>query len=248
MKEMRRDPGKVFDVESTQKDQVYLGLDRTDSKGAQLVARTHGMILVAKNSKTNDPIKAFYHASCGGETQLPEQVWGSHFAGFTKRATCPYCTSAPSFHWDYQISFHDIETHLWRNLLVDAKARANWPVALWHDPRRWILMGMTTDHSALKDAHANQFIFDFADRSNLNVHAHASVNAYVARNWFDPTKLKSTLFTMQTVGRSIVFHGKGSGHGVGMCQWGAKRMGELGFTREEILTQYYPGVKLARLW
>jgi SpoIID/LytB domain protein len=248
MKEMRRDRGKVFDVESTQKDQVYLGLDRADSKGAQLVARTHGMILVAKNSKNLDPIKAFYHASCGGETSLPEQVWGSHFAGFTKRAMCPYCANAPSFHWDYQLSFHEIEQHLWRGLQADPNHRQNWPVAMLRDPNRWILMGVAVNQSTLKDGRVNDFIFDFADHKDDTAHVKVKMNTYAARNWLDPTKLKSTLFTIETVGRSIIFHGRGSGHGVGMCQWGAKRMGEVGFTTEQILTHYYPGVKLARLW
>jgi hypothetical protein len=52
MKEMRKDRGRVFDVESNQKDQVYLGLDRADLKGSQIVARTRGMILTPKGNLT----------------------------------------------------------------------------------------------------------------------------------------------------------------------------------------------------
>jgi stage II sporulation protein D len=46
----------------------------------------------------------------------------------------------------------------------------------------------------------------------------------------------------------FVIEGKGYGHGVGMSQWGAKRMGELGYTHDEILKHYYSGVELTTLY
>jgi len=267
MKEMRRDAGKVFDVESNEKDQVYLGLDAADSRGSQLVAKTRGVIMVAKGSKNFDPIKAFYHASCGGSTVLPEQVWGSHFAGFTHSAVCPYCKNAPSFSWNYQVSFHEVENKIERALEKDLPGRKAWPSSYTRDPSRWILMGVNVSyaidapgsiqpssgfiasaHADTMNARAQDLVFDFLDREYLKAHLKVKMNANQARNWLDPTKLKSTLFSIHSVGRSLVFMGRGSGHGVGMCQWGAKHMGEKGFTAEQILTHYYPGVKLARLW
>ncbi len=40
----------------------------------------------------------------------------------------------------------------------------------------------------------------------------------------------------------IVIEGKGFGHGVGMSQFGAKKMAELGYNYEEILKYYYTGI------
>lgn len=40
----------------------------------------------------------------------------------------------------------------------------------------------------------------------------------------------------------IVIEGKGYGHGVGMSQYGAKKMAELGYGFEEILKYYYTGI------
>jgi stage II sporulation protein D len=37
------------------------------------------------------------------------------------------------------------------------------------------------------------------------------------------------------------FAGRGYGHGVGMCQWGAKSMAERGYLARQILEFYYPG-------
>jgi stage II sporulation protein D len=39
----------------------------------------------------------------------------------------------------------------------------------------------------------------------------------------------------------VILDGKGSGHGVGMCQWGAEGMARRGFTYKQILYHYYPG-------
>lgn len=44
--------------------------------------------------------------------------------------------------------------------------------------------------------------------------------------------------------QQFVIEGKGFGHGVGMSQWGARNMAELGYSYEEILKHYYSGVEL----
>ena len=225
MKEMRKDRGRVFDVESTQKDQVYLGLDRADSKGSQIVAKTKGMILTPKNGKNLDPIKAFYHASCGGETLLPEQVWGAKFAGFTKRVHCPFSTGAPTYSWDYRMTFKDVETRIARGLSVDLTGRKAWPEIYIQNPKRWFLVGVasqnksmeepmlkskhalmiSTAHADSDDVRASDITFEFVERTNIKHKLTVKMNAYTARNWLDPAKLKSTWFSLNTVGRSVVF-------------------------------------------
>ncbi len=59
-------------------------------------------------------------------------------------------------------------------------------------------------------------------------------------------KLKSTFFTIREVGENVVFSGKGFGHGVGLCQEGAMRMAELGYSYTKILNYYYSNVHLIR--
>ncbi len=267
MKEMRKDKGRVYDVESTQKDQVYLGMDRADSKATQLVAKTRGMIMMPKGNRNLEPIKAFYHASCGGRTVVPEQVWGARFAGFKKGVPCPYCNPSPSFNWDYRLSFHDIEKRIWNGIQKDSNGRKVWPEQYTSDPNRWYLMDVkpkygdrapkqkSSNLALVRDAEAagepariTDIVFEFVNRENFDQRLKVTMDAYVARNWFDPAKLKSTWFSMTSLGRSILFRGKGSGHGVGMCQWGAKKMGEIGFTRDQILSHYYPDTKIARIW
>lgn len=60
--------------------------------------------------------------------------------------------------------------------------------------------------------------------------------------------LYSEHFTAKTQGKKVVISGRGFGHGVGMCQWGAKGMADAGKSYREILEHYYQGARLARIY
>lgn len=59
-------------------------------------------------------------------------------------------------------------------------------------------------------------------------------------------KLNKYGYSIEKSGNDFVFYGRGWGHGVGMCQWGAMAMAEKGWTAEKILTHYYPGTVIKR--
>ncbi len=56
--------------------------------------------------------------------------------------------------------------------------------------------------------------------------------------------LRSSLFDARLEGERVRFLGSGSGHGVGMCQWGASELARRGRTYRQILAHYYPGTSL----
>jgi len=70
--------------------------------------------------------------------------------------------------------------------------------------------------------------------------------AYAFRSAVGASKLLSTNFTAKRRGRSFVFEGRGHGHGVGLCQWGAQGMAQSGKNWQEILKYYYPGASLRK--
>ena len=50
-------------------------------------------------------------------------------------------------------------------------------------------------------------------------------------------------------GDDVVFYdGRGWGHGVGMCQYGADGMGQAGYNWRQILAHYYPGSHITRAY
>jgi stage II sporulation protein D len=57
-------------------------------------------------------------------------------------------------------------------------------------------------------------------------------------------QLKSTFFSIETTGDTLVFNGRGFGHGIGMCQEGAMRMTKMGYSYQEVLSFYYRNVHL----
>lgn len=270
--ESRKTPSKLFDVESTVKDQMYLGLDKVDSLAVRAVTRTKGMILSATNSKV--PVKAFYHSTCGGNTLLPQDVWaGTRVSGFQKRARCGYCSRSPVSNWTFQSKLSDLQVKLEPGLLGDASLKQKVQnnslfASFYQSPKSWQLRGISTEpNQKMKkefriipqamaesgaahtiNGRAKRFYLNYINKMNPGLSLEIPVDAYQARNWIDPTRLKSTWVELKVSGEWVKFEGKGSGHGVGLCQYGAKAMGERGFSREQILSQYYPGLKLTKIW
>jgi len=55
-------------------------------------------------------------------------------------------------------------------------------------------------------------------------------------------KLRSAFFSVQKEGDSVILRGRGYGHGVGLCQEGARAMAARGFKFDEIINFYYSGI------
>ena len=61
------------------------------------------------------------------------------------------------------------------------------------------------------------------------------------RKILSESHLKSSAFDVEMTGGRIILHGKGWGHGVGLCQIGAAVMASQSYAYQEILEHYYPG-------
>jgi stage II sporulation protein D len=46
----------------------------------------------------------------------------------------------------------------------------------------------------------------------------------------------------------VIFRGAGWGHGVGLCQIGAAVMADRGFSAEQILSHYFRGIEVKRIY
>lgn len=90
---------------------------------------------------------------------------------------------------------------------------------------------------------------DTASSSLLNFSQKSRLNDYKAGGFSIPLrqirtdlKLRSTFFSLSVTGDSVVFNGRGYGHGVGLCQEGAMMMALKGFDYKQIINFYYTGV------
>ena len=62
-----------------------------------------------------------------------------------------------------------------------------------------------------------------------------------------PNLIRSTNFEIEVKNSFVTFYGKGWGHGIWMCQWGAYNMARKGWYVEEILEHYYPEAEIMRV-
>jgi stage II sporulation protein D len=74
-----------------------------------------------------------------------------------------------------------------------------------------------------------------------------TVPAETLRASLGNTEIPSVFFELELSEGEAVFSGRGRGHGVGLCQWGAKEMAEKGQDFRSILSHYYPGAVLERM-
>lgn len=68
------------------------------------------------------------------------------------------------------------------------------------------------------------------------------------RRTLSPSHLYSSAFTVEKTADGFVLHGAGWGHGVGLCQIGAAVMGAKGYDYRKILTHYYPGADIDKIY
>ena len=207
----------LYHLESSVMDQVYDGVDIEDSRASRAVQETAGEVL----TYSGGVIQAFYHSNCGGHTESAHNVWGADLP-YLQGVDCRYCLNAPSARWETVLPLIKIE------LLLKA---AGYRVPELSGLRT----GGTNRSGRLQDLTLS------TARGDLLVPA---VNFRKAIGY---SVIKSTNFTVRMRGDDIVFTGLGNGHGVGLCQWGAKQRAGDGFNYREILSYYYPGVRIEKL-
>jgi stage II sporulation protein D len=87
-------------------------------------------------------------------------------------------------------------------------------------------------------------VFNFMQKSRLADYKTGTFTIPL-RTMRSDLDLRSTFFSLNAKGDSIVFSGRGYGHGVGLCQEGAMAMATKGFKYPEIIRFYYTGVIIA---
>ncbi len=137
----------------------------------------------------------------------------------------PYCAIGPGFNWKTRISL--------RTLSVIARTQK------WIRPDESIRKIAIADRGISKRAATLHF---FTASRQVKVPATNFYQGVGRRAGWNA--VRSTLFELNSGKDYIILEGKGSGHGVGMCQWGAEGMARLGFTYRDILMHYYPGTEI----
>jgi len=172
-----------------------------------------------------EPAATYYHANCGGTTEDGRYVLGNdeQRAPYLKEHSDTYCVRNGSNQWRSEVSKEDLQRAL-------AAEGVNVP-------------GRVRSVTVAQRTASGRVEFVSVTGSQLVTVPGLTFRAAIGRNigW---ERLKSNWYDAHVEGDEIVFAGRGSGHGVGLCQVGAEVMGEEGRSYHEILSFYYPGTRI----
>lgn len=207
-----------YDLETDTRSQVYRGLDRETPLARRIVAETAGVILTYRWKI----FCTYFHSTCGGETIGAHVVFGGEEIEPLSGVRCGYCQSSRYFRWSHRIPLADLPPILAR---LGATVGAVRDVAVEPGPAgRAATVRFETDRGAV------------------------SVPAARFRMEAGASDIRSTAFDVLVVDGAAEIRGRGWGHGVGLCQVGAKGMAEAGYDALQILQHYYPGSEMVRLY
>lgn len=229
-----------WDLMATVADQVYRGVAAEDPEGLGAVAATRGMLVVW----AGQPIDAFFHSTCAGQTATPDEVFASAARPYlqsirdVREDGTPWCAASPRYRW-----------------------REEWPAG-----RLLVILQETlrSQGADLSRATRLRALTVTARTPSGRVHTVRAdlggtvvpVSGPAIRQALRTTAgqpLRSAAFELSGArGDSglvtVVAEGRGAGHGVGLCQWGAIGRARAGWDHRRILAAYFPGTEIQRRW
>lgn len=168
----------------------------------------------------------YYHQDCGGTIAGASEAWPHVSEPYLVSHPDPYCMTKGGLKWESSLTHDQINQAL--------AASGLQPPGHWQE----IEVG---ERSASGRAH----LLNLSGGSPAAYPLSASTFRYAVDRAFGWNKIRSNWFEIHSVGGKFAFSGRGSGHGVGLCQAGAEGMAREGKNYHEILAFYYPGTEFA---
>ncbi len=206
-----------YDVAATTADQVYRGRQGLDGRVQAAVETTRGLVLVYERT----PILAAFSSTAAGPTEDALVVWSKDLP-YLKGVDCPFDANSPYYQWRAEFALQDLEDAL---------------------RRQGMAVGTIATVTPLSYSRAGRV----AKLRILHSRGELILRGEDLRRAVGYTVVPSTQFEIESIGRTVVLAGRGAGHAVGLCQWGAKEMADSGYGFDVILRYYYPGAELSPL-
>lgn len=214
----RLNAGKPYHILASTAHQQYAGRVAAASPVWGAVLETTGQVLRWEG----ELFPAFYHTESGGYTEDPRTVFAARNMPALKPVVCQFSAGSPHFSWSLDLGLAEL-SELMRRQGTDVGEVQRVEVS----ERTPSLRAVTVTIQGSRGV--------------------ARMRGNELRRIVGYDTLKSTLFAVAVDDTTAHFAGRGYGHGVGLCQWGAKGMAEQGRTARQILDFYYPGTTLGFL-
>jgi len=212
-----KNSGQLYHLKANILSQVYTGKIGENSNFNKGIKETENEVLIYKGKL----IAAYFHSVCGGHTENAEKVWGKKLP-YLRGVPCSYCRGAPYYKWEVSFTEEELIKKLSKAGYKFTHISAILPEKI-SSSGRWVLVKIIGKPTSIV-IKGNRF-----------------------RLILGAEKLRSTKFRIRRYRRKWVISGRGWGHGVGLCQWGAKKMAELGYKYYQILRYYFRGTKIVKI-
>ena len=204
-------------------DSTHCQLLRWGAEG-QLEAAAHAATLATAGETLwfhGQRAVAYFSKDCGGRTASPEEIWpNARPVPYLPSRADPYCVRDGGREWASEITRADLTAAL----AAHGLARPGWRrLTVERRGESGRAVTMRVDGTEIP---AEEFRLAVGESLGWN-------------------RIPSTWFEVSQVGDRFEFHGRGWGHGVGLCQKGAAVMAAEGRSAEQILEQYFPGAEAA---
>lgn len=241
LRAMRGAGSRAYDLVDTTNDQVYNGTPAGNARCRQAVDETRG--IVAMNG--GDFTATYYTASNGGQIESVRNIWGSSAYDYIRVKDDPFDYQNPYAQVrSFRVAASGAQPSAALNSLLVSKARSVFGASevtitavtavTPHTPRyaapSRLYTKLNFDVTALCDGVSRRGTLTFDIFGDLEKPLGMSINS--DRNELWSVVKTDTGFTVQA---------RRFGHGTGMSQRGAMRMGELGYTYDQILDFYFEG-------
>jgi stage II sporulation protein D len=247
--------GQRFDLLATVTDQVYGGVQAETPIGNEAVSATSGEVISYGGKVVNAP----YFATCGGSTAEPSEVWREAPLPYLTRVSdrIPgtdryYCDGSSHFRWSRSFTGSElsavVNTYMRQYATPTMSLAGNAPVGIPGTGSLGSVRGVRVEALTPSGRVASLVV----TTSKGTYHLRGNDIRFVLRLPHGAI-LNSTYFLIEDervrdgVVTSLELRGRGNGHGVGMCQWGAIGRARAGQDYRTILNTYYPGTVLAHV-
>jgi len=211
--------GKPYHLVASTAHQQYVGRVAADSPVWAAVRETEGQVLLLHGVL----FPAFYHTDSGGHTEDPRAVFGTANMPALKPVRVDFPSASPHHEWRLDVPLAELGSLLLKGGISIG---------------RIVAIEVLERSSSLRVSYI----------AIRGLKGSATLRGNDLRRLIGYDTLKSTLFAVAVTGSVARFVGRGYGHGVGLDQWRAKTMADLGYDARQILEYYYPGAVLSSLW
>lgn len=226
--------GWDYDVAAGTGDQVYAGIAGENTSSREAARQTRGVILLYDWKI----LPAYYHSVCGGHTAGNKVIFDGEDITPLAGIDCPWCDPKMQGPGGAKVEKY----YRWQMKVPQAELLA----AL---AKQGIKLDSIESIAPVRpDAGGHAGDVDIRPGPATLPARAVRMTADKFRSLIGYSKLMSPSFTCAKVGDAFVISGRGYGHGVGMCQWGARGMAAAGFSAKAILEKYYPGADIVRVY